>query len=374
MSLNDFLNYEIVIKVMTPVHIGGTPDGELNKDDYIVDIEKKTIHVIDNKKFVMYLSSKGLIETYANYIKTNVGEHQKNQLDLGRFIRTHCNLSPNMLKQMFRLSIPIPKGINNVNDVSLFTRNGLGEIFIPGSSIKGALRNCIIGATVKENSKFLDEKTQLIRETSKRIIGKKEISEIARNIEQKVFNNNAFKPTGITVSDTYENLNVNTKLYIDIDHNIEKDEERTIPKYREYLSIGSKLKFSLKIDKHFASAIGINDIDSITKIITKTNENMFDKGVFSHMRRIKEFLPRGYENCIILGSNTGFHQKTILNHLFTDRRTLLETTKKILHKKDGDKIRSHNNDKNYSPRILNLIEVEGKKMLAGFVAMEVKEV
>ena len=69
---------------------------------------------------------------------------------------------------------------------------------------------------------------------------------------------------------------------------------------------------------------------------------------------------------LILGANTGFHQKTIVHALFKDKRERTQVVKILLHKGGTNAIRLHLNDKD-SPRVINRIRKNGKLELAGLV-------
>ena len=69
---------------------------------------------------------------------------------------------------------------------------------------------------------------------------------------------------------------------------------------------------------------------------------------------------------LILGANTGFHQKTIVHALFKDKSERTQVVKVLLHKGGTNGIRLHLNDKN-SPRVINRIRKNGKLELAGLV-------
>ena len=77
----------------------------------------------------------------------------------------------------------------------------------------------------------------------------------------------------------------------------------------------------------------------------------------------------GKNQNLILGANTGFHQKTIVHALFSDKKERLEVTKKLLHKSKKDVILNHLNDR-FSPRIINRVRKNGKLELAGLVRIQ----
>ena len=190
---------------------------------------------------------------------------------------------------------------------------------------------------------------------------KKELGNFITKIENKIFNRE--KNIGISISDTYKNEKISVGLFKDYDKNIEKDEMREMTVTREYVTENSVLNFDINLDIELLNKtkLNIKNIDDLTNALDNATDYLLNDVLNENNN------PQGVN--LILGSNTGFHQKTIVHALFSDSKERLEVTRKILHKKDGDKISDHLKDKN-SPRVLNKIKRQGKEALAGLVKIE----
>ena len=110
------------------------------------------------------------------------------------------------------------------------------------------------------------------------------------------------------------------------------------------------------------SQLKVKDINDLIKAIENATTYLIDY--------VLEDRTSSKTENLILGANTGFHQKTIIFALFEDKEDLTEVVKKILHKSDGisnkEKVNNHLKDK-FSPRVLNRIKINGKNKLAGLV-------
>ena len=133
--------FNIKLKVLTPIHIG---DGSsYDPTDYIID--KNEMHVIDHDRFIQKINSnKTLYDDFLGRIKNFTPK----SIGLINFIREQS-------KGLYRYSLKLDKKAleyieNSPNEIGRapidkFIRNPFNDtIYIPGSSIKGALRSAII--------------------------------------------------------------------------------------------------------------------------------------------------------------------------------------------------------------------------------------
>lgn len=128
-------NYELGLEILTPVHVGDSAEKIWKKDldffsdngkTYILNSNKvfESLGVNEINKYVSFLSS-GNLGNFANYIKSKI-DLEKN-------------------------AICPPFNFNNgsAREIRPIIRGGLGKTYIPGSSIKGALRTIIFADLYK---------------------------------------------------------------------------------------------------------------------------------------------------------------------------------------------------------------------------------
>ena len=144
--------YRVILTVQGPVFIGSNQT--LRKTEYILIKERSQLFIPDMKSFIQYLREKGLLESFIAKMqnipnkqyslnkflteeKLNINELTKNVK--GVFIRY------NELKKVGRGNRHLNNKSNkeSLNDVARFIHNGNGEIYVPGSSLKGAMRTIL---------------------------------------------------------------------------------------------------------------------------------------------------------------------------------------------------------------------------------------
>lgn len=364
--MNGIIRNKMQLKVLTGVHIGGSENKtKRSKRDYAYDKDNQKLYLIDINKFIDYLVKNSLFNDYIYQIESDLfSKHKQNRVfDLWKFLKDKKIKIENedFVKRSFNCK-------DRPNDVYLFGRTIKEKIYIPGSSIKGAILNLLmVDYIIKHRKEFYKEKNEILT-LSKRANRlneiknfKKELSKFVSEIENKIFNEE--KNIGISVSDTYKNGKISVGLFKDYDKNIEKDEMREMTITREYVTENSVLNFDINLDIELLNKtkLNIKNIDDLIMSLDNATDYLFNDVLKENN------YPQGVN--LILGSNTGFHQKTIVHALYDDLKERLEVTKKILHKKDGDKISDHLKDKN-APRILNKIKRQGKEALAGLVKIE----
>lgn len=353
------------LKVLTVVHIGGSENKtKLSKKDYAYDKGKRELHLININKFVDFLVKKSLFNDYIYQMESDLfSKHKQNRVfDLWKFLKD--KKIDNKKEEYVKRSINLDA---RPNDIYLFGRNIKEEIYIPGSSIKGAILNLLMVDYIIKHRKEFDEEKNKILSFSKRAKIKNfkseldELDKFISKIKKKIFNGE--KNIGISISDTYKNENIRVEFYKDLDKNIEKDKTREMTITREYIVENSLLNFDINLDIELLNKTNLNikNIDDLIKALDNGSDYLFNEVLNDNN------YPQDVN--LILGSNTGFHQKTIVHALFDDPKERLEVTRKILHKKDGNKISDHLKDKN-SPRVLNKIKRQDKEALAGLVKIE----
>jgi CRISPR-associated protein Csm5 len=121
------------LQVVSPVHIG-TREGRLISLEFV--FHDQTTHIIDEGRLGKLLHAKGLVDQF-------VSAAGSGPLSMGQFLKSHVR-SPidEILKQI--CSTRIPGGDVAMFDFRPFVRDGQGTPYIPGSSIKGALRTAIL--------------------------------------------------------------------------------------------------------------------------------------------------------------------------------------------------------------------------------------
>lgn len=282
-------NYTIVLTVRGPIHIG--MGKTLRKMEYIYDGYKNLVYLVDPIKLTKYLSKTNNLQKYLDYLNSWGA-----RADLRRFLSDekipvkqwqefttntetiHQGKFLNTSKQGNGFQ-PKDKGMN---DLHLFVRDGQNTPYIPGSSLKGALRTVILDSDS-------DDKR-----------------------DNKLFSK-------IKISDSLPIEESNLAIYQKIDIN---KTAKAMPIYRECLEVGTKVEFTLTIEDE---AISISEIENHIRKFYIRYWNGWFTGV-AHTSGGKEFISKGglpvdlqaskHPIALYLGGGAGFVSKTLQYQMY----------------------------------------------------------
>ena len=124
--------YNLKLKVLTPLFIGAGKEKDWVKGfDFI--IFNGSLYVFNQEKLFNFLSKENLLEKYTDIISQN------NTNTIEGFFRENFDD-----QELENISEVIYDDCANISsEIKSFIRDGMGRAFIPGSSIKGAIRNVL---------------------------------------------------------------------------------------------------------------------------------------------------------------------------------------------------------------------------------------
>ncbi|MHA1974148.1 MAG: type III-A CRISPR-associated RAMP protein Csm5 [Candidatus Hodarchaeales archaeon] len=217
-------NYKATLEVISPVHIDSGKGDLLADYDFTVGRE---VYVIDQDKMWEILgesvwNQEGLDARLSNLLKLN-------QYDT-------CS----------RYILNNPGGTTHIPKIKEQIKTAQGELYIPGSSLKGAIRTALAFAMVDSGEITV----------SKRDLGRNPRF-AAQRIESKLFgqnpNSDLFRALHVTDSESVQ-LKDNLKLYPVSTYSLRGDELRSkgnrFQSYVEALSKETKLNFSIRRDDY----------------------------------------------------------------------------------------------------------------------------
>lgn len=379
--MGKIIKYNMMLNVITPIHIGDADyKSKLNSNEYVYDAKSGTLTLIDNKKFVDLLIERNLFKIYYEYIYENTilkKNRQDKKVDLGKFLK-----DVNLYREIEKFTKKIYENLNlntkngKTNDMKLLLRDAYGKPYIPGSSIKGAIVNSLLVDYILNNRDEFEKDISSILNECKRVKVEQNIKKYQDTVAKTISNiqniilygepkkNSDIKKFGISISDTYERENDEFKadFFQDFDEKIKDGSCQSIPMFREYIMPNSTFYFDLTLDfdRIEKSRLKIKNAQDIIDSISNATDYLTD--IVLDLPTIEEEL--------ILGANTGFHQKTIVYSLFEDKAIRTDVVRKLLHKSSNSKITNHLNDKN-APRVINRVKINDEYELAGLAKISV---
>ncbi|MFW6016786.1 MAG: type III-A CRISPR-associated RAMP protein Csm5 [bacterium] len=266
--------YNMQLKTKSPLFIGGNQQ-EYRQNDFV--FYKGYIYKINENKLMEALLEKKLHDKFSILVSKN-----PRYFALDRFLKDNSLHNEKFIKRIsdFKSKSEINKGYNSFKP---FIRNAMGYPYIPGSSIKGALRTAIAYYMLKKiqglskdyfRKFFLDDLERSLQ--SKKSQNDKIIFKLLQNYnfkgrsKEQIDNSNKDILRAIKVSDSEpieKILNVQEVTVLNIRN--EKFQEKANIRM-ELLPAGTIVNFRLTIDEviinDFVEDVPINDIEQIIDI------------------------------------------------------------------------------------------------------------
>ena len=347
--------YKFVFNTVGPVFVGSGQN--LKKKEYIFDEKKGRVKIIDVNKMLGFIcKDKNLMRDYEKLMMSGdknddlqsfFNDHKISEKDYKNWILRECNV----------------KGNFNGEDINTFVRDGRGEAYIPGSSLKGMFRTVILSYLIRHaDEAYKNEMRARVSEDFSdehldevdKAMSVKFLHSKLTDSDRKDMVNSIMR--GLIISDSKRIADKNMALYKKFDMSV-KGEGHSLNLVRECVDFKVKIETTITID---------------TTIFPYTKDELF-KMFEEFTQYYKEILEDKFKGCpkhsvsnkrFFLGGGAGFISKTDLYALFDDeeREKAIEITGRILDSKFHNK--EHLSDAKVhgiSPRILKCVEIKGNK-------------
>ncbi len=345
--------YKFVFNTVGPVFIGSGQN--LKKKEYIFDENKGRVKIIDVNKMLSFIcKDKNLMRDYEKLMMSGdkkddlqsfFNDHKISEKDYKNWILRECNVKGNF------------KG----EDINTFVRDGRGEAYIPGSSLKGMFRTVILSYLIRHaDEEYKNEMRARVTEDFSdehldevdKVMSVKFLHSKLTDSDRKDMVNSIMR--GLIISDSKKIADKNMALYRKFDMSV-KGEGHSLNLVRECVDFKVKIETTITID---------------TTIFPYSKDELF-KMFEEFTQYYKEILEDKFKGCpkhsvsnkrFFLGGGAGFISKTDLYALF-DEKKAVEITGRILDSKFQNK--EHLSDAKVhgiSPRILKCVEIKGNKL------------
>ncbi|MGI6705944.1 MAG: type III-A CRISPR-associated RAMP protein Csm5 [Clostridia bacterium] len=360
---------EIRLRTLSPVFIGS---GEsLTKKEYIFEDESGTIHVPDLARFTAFLSKRGLIAAFEEFVthphkndlRAFLSEHKVGKKDYHSFVRYSVDAGEVAASERFR-------------GLLLFVKGPDGYPYIPGSSVKGAIRTAIAARLVQagnyeRNVADIDRAIDDFRGRRRYLSYQTDALERKlfcrlnytdpRNTDRIRWDNlvNDFM-RGIQISDSspigFENLTVCGKYDRKPDGFV-----NLLPIFRECLAPGTETVFSMTMDLPVLAKAGI-DVKFIKDALHSFADmqyEYFDRHFASLLEDADTAAKEGVD--IVIGGGAGYATKTIMYPLVRPHQRALRMVGRMMTKQFS----RHQHEKDatlfkVSPHMLKTTMYKGK--------------
>lgn len=344
--------YKFVFNTVGPVFVGSGQN--LKKKEYIFDEKKGRVKIIDVNKMLGFIcKDKNLMRDYEKLMMSGdknddlqsfFNDHKISEKDYKNWILRECNV----------------KGNFNGEDINTFVRDGRGEAYIPGSSLKGMFRTVILSYLIRHaDEAYKNEMRARVSEDFSdehldevdKAMSVKFLHSKLTDSDRKDMVNSIMR--GLIISDSKKIADKNMALYRKFDMSV-KGEGHSLNLVRECVDFKVKIETTITIDTTifpYSKDELFKMFEEFTQYYKEILEEKF-KGFPKHSVSNKRFF---------LGGGAGFISKTDLYALF-DEKKAIEITGRILDSKFDHK--EHLSDAKVhgiSPRILKCVGIKVNK-------------
>lgn len=325
--------YTVKLKTVGPLFVGS---GEmLEKSEYVINLKNGRIYVIDRLKLFKGLLELGLLNEYELKVMD-----PKYQMDLFRFFKEHNLLGKYEEWVKYSYCIDDTKDMKGTQIMTCIKDPYLMP-YIPGTSLKGSLRNALLNYELSENNDRY--KTIASRVQREQFKGRRNyLRQITEDLEVTAGFNRAgsdkkklTKFSGLRISDS-KPLSLNDIILcrkIDV---LPNGSKRKLPLQRECIKPGTEIEFTMEIDSGYGEDYFFEYSEkTILKAIHLMYNNIVEKFLYA-FPDVTNYMG----NLIYVGGGSGYITKTALYSLYSDRKTAVNTASIVLDNVDSKKPRS----------------------------------
>lgn len=368
---------QLSLTIVSPTNIGGPET--LTTKDYMYNYDAGEVYLLNNYEWFRFLAQLNKLAEFEEYMQDEmVRPNGRTMYDwakntIGASQLTKDKLGP-AIGSIMKSSIYNKGRKNSLNDITPQIRGVNGDVYIPGSSIKGVIDSAIISHMLRNNKAFrsnVQRELRKVLDVYKRKNARSLFKDIFKMVNLAilkhihVLTNNEGKPfkgilasafRGVSVSDAMSMGAIQTEVLKKEDSCIDEDGTHAISVHRECILPNQKFSFTVTLDTAMTKEIGITSIDQVLDILQE-DFDATHKLLASKFKKVSPSIFKALEPAnAYIGSNTGFVQKTIIMAAFTDdEKTGIDIIKAILDV-NFQKAEHDRKDTVMAPRAIKLVK------------------
>lgn len=294
--------FDLTLTTQTPLYIGSGIT--FKKHEYYYNASKQTVSMLDQPQFFQLLADHQLLDAYEAYI------FEENRQDLQQFLQETCSLTPADIQRITRYTVHASDALDachTLKEIHAFMRAPNGQAYIPGSSVKGALRTVLLAQQMmsrRNNRPLPDPYRDYKGYEMARLEG-----QYFNTLNLGVRNDNPVTSIfrGISISDSAPVSDAAMALCKKID--VFSDGScKELNLCRECIRPGTEIHFRLTLDQSVLK--GSITPDTLRDAIA-TFSSFYQTTYVEKFSTPANAAPCSYQNCLILGGGAGFFSKTI---------------------------------------------------------------
>lgn len=364
-------HYTLTLTVEGPVHIGGGKS--IGKKEYIYNSQKNRVHIPNLPKMLEFFSKNKLSSSFENYLLYDRGDLAgwlgKNRVTPQQYqpwIAYELDAGDTQLERLSK------------KEILVFQKDPYGNPYVPGSSLKGALRTMLLGAILLSNQGRLQGHQSAVLGANLRPGNKNNLQSERNKLEQSAFcrlKQNKEQPQD-AVNDQLRGLRVGDSEPLEtcdlvLCQKIDLTRDGTanpLPILRECLRPGVKIRFPLTIDANYCPYTPQSLLAA-----AKAFSQFYDQCFLNKFPR-SSFRGGGI---MYLGGGCGYVSKTVTYPLLGTGRQAIDRVSKIINASLSQKTamrHKHERDTatGVSPHMLKCTRFNGQLYEMGACSMTIQ--
>lgn len=322
----------MIRKVKSPLHIGS---GRVcGKKEYLFNPNSNTVQMLDMDAFLSLILRRSLADRYEAFVFSG-------NSNLYKFLRD--NGISEEIASVCRYRVSAADALDDshsLKEIHTFVRNGENNVYIPGSSIKGALRTVLLSQMMQREKKGVwpDDKRKAQNARQMATLEGEYLNTLSLKERNGASANDAVNSImrGIQISDSLPVQDEAVILVGKNDANPEGDAKK-LPLCRECLRPGTVIRTRLTLDQSVLH--GKISAESIMQAIAEFHD-YYQRTYASRFDLPDHAAIVGGKNCLILGGGSGFFAKTVTYPYLGEKEGLTYTASSMT-----EQFRKHGHEK-----------------------------
>ena len=341
--------YDLCLRTKSPLFIGNGKS--YSKLEYLFDPNTLDVTVVDQHKLFQLLIDRDYIDLYEAFMLSS-GSGKS----LSRFLFKDCRLSRKEIAEIARYTISGKYALDedhSLKELYSFHRDASGKAYIPGSSLKGALRTVLLQQMIlKDENHFPNLQRGNIPEGRYLHTLRCKLDKTSGTPQDDPVNSIM---RGISISDSEyipdSKFTISTKIDTGY-HGAEND----INLCRECVVPGTDIHFQITLDQSVLHES--ITIDTLQAAIAEYGR-YYSETYVSCFERPLDDSGETYKNCIVFGGGAGFFSKTLV-YPYLGKENGFTFVTQTLDRKFPSLAKAKEHDSGISPRKLKYTEYQKK--------------
>ena len=362
-------HYTITLITEGPLFIGSGKT--IGKKEYIFDARRQLVHIPDLVKMNRFFLERRLEKAYEEYILND-------KRDFAAWLRSN-QIDEHQYRSWVRYSIDSGDAVfeqRGKKEIATFLKDAYGCPYVPGSSLKGALRTVLLAAEVLNEPDRFRRSRNAVRNAELRPGSKGNLREEKNQLEQGVFHtlNRNEKRKSDAVNDLLCGLRIGDSEPLRVDDlalcqkiDVTRDGvDKRLPILRECIRPETEIRFPLTIDPRYCTLTPQDIMEAANQFV-----RFYDK---CFLEKFPTRDIRGGGN-LYLGGGCGYVSKTVTYPLLGEQsvrrvseiiNATLSRTAAIQHKHSRDASRG------VSPHMIKCTQYDGQLYEMGACSLEIQ--